>query len=331
MACNWNRVPYSIGTRFRFDDITIVESSRLGVSRNKPGVRMFLVMGISGRVGGSTAKHLIMQGKQVRALVRNRGKATAWADQGVELVDGDWNDSDAIASALQGVEGAYVMLPAVYTPSRNFKECKDVIAAYTAAFKEVQPPRLVALSSLGVEKGSGLGAITPLFLMEQAFGDLAFSVAFIRAGGFFENFLYGLHAAQSGTLPVFYNPTSRELAMVATEDIGAEAARLLSGPAWSGKRAIELGSMLSPDKIATQLGEVLGREVKAQAIPRAEWAGALEQMGFPKGETWAFEEMTESLNSGWIRCDAAGTERANGTTSAREVFAAAQQVARADT
>jgi uncharacterized protein YbjT (DUF2867 family) len=66
---------------------------------------MYLVMGITGQVGGATARHLLKQGKQVRALVRNREKAAKWADQGVELVDGDWNDATAIAAALKGVEG----------------------------------------------------------------------------------------------------------------------------------------------------------------------------------------------------------------------------------
>jgi uncharacterized protein YbjT (DUF2867 family) len=50
---------------------------------------MFLVMGITGKVGGATAKHLLAHGKEVRALVRNREKASSWANQGVELVDGD--------------------------------------------------------------------------------------------------------------------------------------------------------------------------------------------------------------------------------------------------
>ena len=78
---------------------------------------MFLVMGITGKVGGATAKHLLAQGKEVRALVRNREKAAKWADEGVQLVDGDWNDSAAIEMALRDVEGAFVMLPAVWAPS----------------------------------------------------------------------------------------------------------------------------------------------------------------------------------------------------------------------
>ena len=50
---------------------------------------MYLVMGITGKVGGATARHLLAQGKTVRALVRDRDKAAIWSDQGVELVDGD--------------------------------------------------------------------------------------------------------------------------------------------------------------------------------------------------------------------------------------------------
>ncbi|MGH7593467.1 MAG: NAD(P)H-binding protein, partial [Gemmatimonadales bacterium] len=49
---------------------------------------MFLVMGITGKVGGATARHLLAQGKKVRALVRDREKAANWADQAVELVEG---------------------------------------------------------------------------------------------------------------------------------------------------------------------------------------------------------------------------------------------------
>jgi nucleoside-diphosphate-sugar epimerase len=47
---------------------------------------MFLVMGITGKVGGATAEHLLAHGNEVRALVRNREKAANWANQGVELV-----------------------------------------------------------------------------------------------------------------------------------------------------------------------------------------------------------------------------------------------------
>src|SRR5271154_6878731 len=219
----------------------------------KEKTSMYLVMGITGKVGGATARHLLKQGKQVRALVRNRERATRWADQGVDLVDGDWNDATAIAAALRGVEGAFVMLPAVWAPSPDYKEAKGVIVNYVEALTKAAPPRVVVLSSMGANRTSGLGMITALSLLEQGFRDLISPIAFVRAGGFFENFLYGLQVAQGGTLPVYYNPTNRKSTMVATKDIGAEVATLLIGPEWSGRRIVELGSMVSADDVAAQL------------------------------------------------------------------------------
>jgi uncharacterized protein YbjT (DUF2867 family) len=199
-----------------------------------------------------------------------------------------------------------------------------VIANYVEALTKVAPPQVVALSSMGANRTSGLGMITALSLLEEGFRGLPSPVAFVRAGGFFENFLYGLQAAQGGTLPVFYNPTNRKSTMVASGDIGAEVATLLTGPAWSGHRVIELGSMVSADEVAGQLGEVLTLDVKAFAVPRAGWAEVFEQFGIPKGHTGPAEEMYDSVNAGWMDLGIMGTERVAGTTSARDVFAAAQ-------
>jgi len=284
---------------------------------------MFLVMGITGRVGGATAQHLLAQGRKVRALVRNREKAANWAVQGVELVDGDWNDAAAVERALEGVDGAFVMLPAVWAPSPDFREAKSVIANYVEALDRTVPPRVVVLSSMGADRTSGLGMITALSLLEEGLRHLTLPIAYVRAGGFFENFLYGLHVAQDGTLPVYYNPTSRKSTMIATDDIGAQVVTLLTGPTWSGHRVVELGSMVSADEVAAQLGEVLQRDVKAFAIPRAGWAAAFEQFGIPKGHTGPAEAMFDAVNAGWMDLGVAGTEHVAGTTSPRDVFAAA--------
>ena len=287
---------------------------------------MFLVTGITGKVGGAAARHLLAQGKTVRALVRDEGKAKSWADQGVELIKGEWEDPDAMARALEGVEGAYLMMPPIQTPSRDFREARAVIASYKQALAKAAPPKVVALSSMGSEKTSGLGLITSTHLLEEALRDEPFPIAFIRAGSFYENYLFGLQASQGGTLPIFYAPTDRKLPMIATEDIGAEVAKLLTTD-WTGKRYVELGSMVSSDELAAELGQVLGREVKAQAVPREAWAGALEHMGLPKGQTWGYEEMIEGINSGWIAFGVEGTEPVEGTTTARQVFAAANRAA----
>ena len=152
----------------------------------------------------------------------------------------------------------------------------------------------------------------------------------MRAGGFFENFLYGLQVAQGGTLPVYYNPTNRKSTMVATNDIGMEVDNPFDrANAWSGERVVELGSMVSADEVAEQLGEVLNLGVKAFAVPRAGWAEAFEQFGIPKGHTEPAEQMFEAVNAGWMNLGVEGTEHVPGTTSARDVFEAAQKAAKA--
>jgi len=81
--------------------------------------------------------------------------------------------------------------------------------------------------------------------------------------------------------------------MVASNDVGAEVATLLTGPAWLGQRAVE-------------------------------------QTGVPKGHTGAAEEMFEAVNSAWMDLGVVkGAEHVAGTTSARDVFAAAQKAATA--
>ena len=87
-------------------------------------------MGITGKVGGATAEHLLTHHKEVRALVRNREKASSWASRGVDVIDCDWNDLTAIERGLKGVQGAFVMLPAVWAPSPDYKEAKGTIASY---------------------------------------------------------------------------------------------------------------------------------------------------------------------------------------------------------
>ena len=85
--------------------------------------------------------------------------------------------------------------------------------------------------------------------------------------------------------------------MVATNDIGAEVATLLSGPAWSGHRVIELGPMVGADEVSSQFNEDMKLDVEAFAVPRAEWPAAFEQFGIPKGQTGPAEAMFGAVNA----------------------------------
>lgn len=285
---------------------------------------MFFVSGITGQVGGAAARKLLEAGHRVRTLARDPRKAASWAQEGVDVHRGDFNNAADVARALEGVEGAYLMLPPVLAPSPGFPEAKAVIASFREALRQSPPPRLVVLSSIGSERSRGLGNITGTHLLEQALAGLPLPTAFIRAGSFLENYVWSLRAAaDTGYFDTYLAPTDRPVPMIATADIGAEVARLLvSG--WSGAKVVELGSRMSPDDLARAMSEVLGRPVQARAIPRERWTATLQAQGMAPGTTWAFEEMEEGFNSAWIDFGVSGTEAVAATLTPARLFAQAR-------
>ncbi len=284
---------------------------------------MFFVAGITGNVGGAAARKLLEEGRTVRTLARDPQKAAAWAGQGVDVRQGDFTDPAAVASALEGVEGAYLMMPPILVPSPDYSEAKAVVASFREALEKSPPPRLALLSSFGSEQSSGLGNITATHLMEEALCGFSFPTAFVRGGSFLENYLGGLTgAAATGIYYTFFQPVDRAFPMIATADIGAEVARLLIA-GWEGKKIVEIGSPVSANELADAMGKALGKPVSAQAIPRERWAATLESFGLPPGRTNLYEEMMDGCNSGWIHFGVPGAEPVVATTTPAQFFAQA--------
>lgn len=281
---------------------------------------MFFIAGITGHVGGAAARHLLAKGKQIRTLLRTPEKAKAFADQGVEIQQGDLNDAEALARALEGIEGAFLLMQPTMTPPPDFSDAKASLSSYTAALAKVPVPRLVALSSMGSEKTEKLGNITATSLMERAFSDLPFPTAFIRAGSFYENYAGAFSTAQHTGKYFSFQPVDFPFPAVGSIDIGNLVAELLLN-GWTGRKVIELGSLTTAYQMAAAVSKAISRDVQAQAIPRQAWAETLQQFGLPPGSTGPYEQMMESIGNGWIAFGQPGTQPVPATQTPEEFFA----------
>ena len=65
---------------------------------------MMLVVGASGRLGGTIARHLLDQGERVRVMTRTPAKLENLKTMGAEVVSGDLRDPASLKSACQGIE-----------------------------------------------------------------------------------------------------------------------------------------------------------------------------------------------------------------------------------
>src|ERR1700723_1967846 len=197
---------------------------------------MYAVMGITGRVGRAIAENLMAQGEQIRAIVRNPEKAAGWKDRGAEIAIADVDDPDALASAFEGTDGVFLMVPPNFAPAPGFPEIRKTLASYRAALAKALPKKAVYLSSIGAEQTSGLGLITCSHLLEQVLGDLPIAHAFLRAGWFMENHAGDITTAKSEG-QIFSNlyPLDRKFSLVGTADIGKAGADTLRQQ-WAGTR-----------------------------------------------------------------------------------------------
>jgi uncharacterized protein YbjT (DUF2867 family) len=283
---------------------------------------MYTVMGITGQVGGATARALLAAGKQVRAIVRDKGRAAAWAARGVDLVAGDYDNGPALEAAFHDVEGAFVMIPGNFAPEPGFPQARAQVASLKRALDAARPPKAVYLSSVGAQHPRGLGLITQLHILEQELAPLPIPGAFLRAAWFLENSQWDVTSARDrGEIASFLFPLDRKFPMVATEDIGKLAAKILQQE-WTGVRypEIEGPQRYSALDAAAAFAVVLGREVHPLAVPRESWATLFVQQGTPPERTAARIEMLDGLNSGWIDFDPHAPEHAHGERTQEEVF-----------
>ncbi len=261
---------------------------------------MFIVSGATGQTGSVVAKTLLEKGLPVRVIVRNKEKGKAWKDLGAEIAVADFHDAEALTEALEGGEALYLMNPPAYQVEDMLVEIEKVIKAFQMAIEKSSLEKLVVLSSVGAQHESGTGVILTLHQLEKAFANSTIPTTFVRPVSFMENWNSVLDTVKTqGILPSFQQPLDRKFPQVAVADIGRAAAEAMTEKS-EGVEVKELeGFWVSPDETAEAFSKVLGKEVKAVAVPESQWLEIFKGFNSEKNAA-AMVEMTKGINSGYV-------------------------------
>ena len=280
---------------------------------------MYVITGISGKVGGAAARALLADGRPVRAVLRNPDKAKQWSDLGCEVAIAEMEDTDALTAAFAGATSVFILPPSNFDPKPGFPEAKAVIAAVTRALHASRPDRVVCLSTIGAQ-ARHVNLLTQRTLMEQALSILSCPVTFLRPAWFMENSQWDVaRAKEEGVICSFLQPLDKAVPMVATADVGRVAAELLQ-QSWVGKRVIELEGPrgVSQTEIAAALSTLLARPVRAEAVPRERWGTIFRAQGMR--DPIPRIQMLDGFNEGWIRFEGSPATLVRGTVSIADVL-----------
>jgi NAD(P)H dehydrogenase (quinone) len=279
---------------------------------------MFAVMGVTGKVGGAVARHLLAAGAPVRAIVRDDAKRAAWAEAGCEVAIATLDDGDTLAAAFDGARGVFAMLPPQFDPAPGFPAGRAMIATLHKALATARPERLVALSTVGAD-ATQPNLLNQLGLLEAALADLPGRTTFLRAAWFMDNAAGDLTDARLGTIRSHLQPTDRAIPMVASIDVGQCAADLLLAADAPAIVELEAVDRVSPDQIAAAFARVIGHDVRAEPVARDGWEAEFRATGMTN--PLPRMQMIDGFNQGWIDFADRGAHAHKATTTIDQVIA----------
>ena len=241
-----------------------------------------LVTGATGNVGRQVVQQLIRRGADVRALVRN--PETANLPAGVQIVQGDLLDLDALRGALEGVSTLFLLNAVV---ADEFTQALVVLNSAREAGIE----RIVYLSVIHSDLYSNVPHFAGKYGVERMIEQMGLNATILRPAYFMDNEVtikdvvvgHGVYPMPIG---------SKGLAMIDARDIGEIAAiELLRRERAAEPLPLEKINLVGPDTLtgadaARIWSDVLGRQVS--------YAG---------DDTRRFEENLRQFMPGWMAYD----------------------------
>jgi uncharacterized protein YbjT (DUF2867 family) len=249
---------------------------------------MILVTGASGTVGSEVVKALLAGGVRFRAGYRTRPQNIPEAVDSVAL---DYGQPETIPPALAGVDTIFLLSNTVDLERKVVDEAKRA---------GIQ--RIVKVSVFGAAEETFTFARWHR-AVEKHIEASGVAWTFLRPSGFMQNF-FNYMGDTIRKQSAFYTATgnSGAGAHIDARDIGAAAARVLTGKGHEGK-AYELTGpeAITYDQAAQILSRAVGREIKHVPITPEQFKQGALAMGMPEPYVDALVDLDRAYATGTLK------------------------------
>jgi len=225
-----------------------------------------LVFGATGRQGGSVAKALLKAGWPVRALVPDSTKAASLQlrNSGVELVQGSFEETKVVRTAMKDAYGVFSVLPASLAAEDEVRHGISIadIAAETGVNHFVY--------SSGASVGNELTGV-PRFdakpRIEAHIRQLDMTTTIIRPMIFMEMLVRPGFGLDEGRLVSLIRP-DHSIQLTAVEDIGRFVAAVFADKSRFGGATLKIASdRLTGGELEVAFSEAAGRSITYERFP----------------------------------------------------------------
>ncbi len=255
---------------------------------------MHIILGGTGHVGSATASALIEGGEPVTIVTRDGRKAERWRDQGAEIAVADVTDAASLRNVLHRGDTLFLLNPPAAPASDTDAVERASVASIMAAVEGSGLRHIVAESTYGAQAGDHLGDLNTLFELEQRLAAQSIPHNIIRAAYYFTNWdMASDPARQEGTVPSTFPPDFK-LPMVAPDDLGKVAARLMvAARPRPDPLHVEGPARYSAQDVAEAFAAAMDRVVRVVTTPRDQLAHMFASIGFSRPAARSYARMTE--------------------------------------
>lgn len=244
-----------------------------------------LVTGVSGMFGGEVARQLVAKSIPIRILVRDPSKVQQ-LDKSVEIITGDFMNTEALAAALNGIEKLYLA-------SYDKPELVEHQANVLAVAKQCEVQHVVRLSSAGTEENNELPDLYRHAVCERQLEETGLGFTHLKPMWVMQNF-ESFVVNDRIRLPA----GEGRLGLVDHRDVAAVAVAALTTSGHEGK-AYELATeSLSHSEVADQLSEATGRSITYENISPEAYEQQLLADGYLQDDVDTLQGLLADVRNG---------------------------------